>query len=46
MKVTVKLLAVLTIILALCLGFTGRVDWWVVALISLSQLSIDIELHV
>lgn len=45
MKVEVKLLAVLTIILALCLGFTGRVDWWVVALISLSQLSIDVEFY-
>ena len=35
--ITIDLMAIATCVMALCAGFTGRVDWWVVTLVLLSM---------
>lgn len=36
-EITIDLVAIVTCILALWLGVTGRVDWWIVILVFLLQ---------
>lgn len=41
---TVNLFFIISIPIALFLGFTGRVDWWTILLISLLNINITFQL--
>lgn len=41
----VDVFAALTVAVALILGITGKVDWWVVGLILLSHIHVEIPLE-
>ena len=40
---TINLMIIVTIPLSLWLGFTGRVDWWVILLILLFDMKIPFQ---
>lgn len=41
---SINLLAPILLVIAVWLGATGRVDWWVIFLIAISQFSVTIHL--
>ena len=41
-EITINFVAFLTTVLAIWLGVTGRVEWWVIILIGLSHSSLSI----
>ena len=41
-RITIDLMEIVTLATAILLGITGRVDWWIVLLVFLSQIHLPI----